>query len=366
MTKEEKLAKLNEINSRIAALEAQLGPDRSPLADTAKEALTSQAGPVGVGAGLADANPVARRTALTTAGAEAALPLSPVASGAAAAAMGTVADVADNPGRALKFGKQVVKTAADLAVQPSQVVPDLGKFASSQEAKDFAARRAKEFAAGTAAGYVAGKVRGIDPEGPLGAGAANPELAIPGQADKALDTLGAAKNAARAGEDLKEAARLRRLIQLPAGRTKLSEEAIDHISNGTDLSPTQLLAYREALGKVSTKGGTFANDFAQARRILTDQLEQKVPGITRILSKARAALLAKGQGDTPLSLIGAVMASPVARAFKFPGASTVVGALGRGAAEALQPAAQASIGEADALSHAYSKAVSRRKRASGR
>jgi hypothetical protein len=306
---------------------------------------------------VANLNPTARRVALTAGLGEMGQAASPLAAGAGAALGGTLADAADDPKAAVGVAGRLGKVAADVAVAPQNIMGDAANVASPSDAAEFAAKRAAEFASAAIPAGIAKGLSSVRAAGPFTAALNEPGLGIPGGPKRALEALGAAKTAARAGEDLGDASRLRKMLSTPGGRIKLSEEAIAASKSGQEVSATQALAYREALGKVQDKGGTFAGDYRVARQYFSSELERLAPGLMKKMGSARKAFLALGRGNEPTGLIEAV-ANPVAnvaKALAFPGARAAAGALTRASAEAAVPTATASLAALESLRKARKK-----------
>jgi len=135
---------------------------------------------------------------------------------------------------------------------------------------------------------------GVKATGPFTASFKDPSTAAPGALERAGKALGATKTAARAGEDLAEASRLRSLLlKGKGGIVKVAEEGKKAMDTGRDASVTQLLAFREGLGKAQKLGGSFANDYKIAFDKATDALTKKAPDLMKALQKYNLAALAK-------------------------------------------------------------------------
>lgn len=133
--------------------------------------------------------------------------------------------------------------------------------------------------------------------GPFTAGLKDPSTILPGAFEKAGQELGNAKKLARMGENSQEAAKLRVMLQKPAGVLNLAEEAKAALEAGKDIAVTKLLAYREALGKAQAEGGTFANDYAEATKLANELLKKKAPDLVIKLENMATNYAAKGKGN---------------------------------------------------------------------
>jgi hypothetical protein len=136
--------------------------------------------------------------------------------------------------------------------------------------------------------------KGVKASGPFTAGLKDPSSVLPGSLSRAGDALGVAKTAARTGESAAEASRLRSLLlKGKQGVVKVAEEGKKAIEAGKDADVTQLLAYREGLGKAQAMGGGFANDYKKAFDKATELLKAKAPDLVAAMEKYNVAALAK-------------------------------------------------------------------------
>lgn len=206
--------------------------------------------------------------------------------------------------------------------------------------------------------------RGVKPTGPFTAGVAAPETATPGALDAANSELGAAKLAAKAGDDADETARLRRLMSRPSGVSKVAEEAITALQNKPgDLSVTQLLAYRKAAGMMQAQGGEFANDYKMALDKASALLQQKAPDVTSALAKSRLNnIAAKGPDFKPSWLTLAV--DPSVGAAKTAVNAAMLAPVRNAAGAAVGTATPALPALTDIMNMAFDKVFNRKKKGS--
>lgn len=259
-----------------------------------------------------------------------------------AAGAGGAIDMANSPVArdvVVEGAKDVLKGNVGNAVMRGVKAVDENK----EGVKEFAKRRAEEFGTALIPAGLNAAASGVKAVGPVTAAMREPKLISGTVRQRIMAELGMAKEAARAGEDIAEASRLRRLLTIgQAGKVKLAEEAIEAVNSGKKLSNTQLLAYEEALGKTQTKGGTFAHDYDKARKAIRELLKKQAPTLDKFKGMARNVFVSEGQGEKAVSLIDAVQ-NPVSSAMNFPGAGRMLGAGIRGAAEAAQPLAQMAL-----------------------
>lgn len=168
---------------------------------------------------------------------------------------------------------------------------------------------------------------GMKAKTPFMAGIKDPGTALPGAMERAGSEYGISKTLARQGEDPKEALRLRMMLTSPSGTSKLAEEAMMKMRNGTDASVTHLLAYRDALGKMQAEGGTFANDYKIAKDMTTKILSEKSPDLIPKMEKMATNYAAKGKPKTFPWFISAVDPKMGAlKAATMPGVQNAAGA----------------------------------------
>lgn len=194
--------------------------------------------------------------------------------------MPSLQNIRQNPGQLKQAGQRLIATQAGQPLKPQEKAPALvGQAAGT----------ALEVAGPPSLGRP-----NIKPTGPFTAGLKAPETALPGEFNAAGEALGKAKTAARAGEDIKDAARVRGLLSKPAGVGKLAEEALTELKSGKDIPITRLLAYKEAVGKMQAEGGTFANDYAQAQQVASQMIAKKAPDLAEKLERMHINFLARG------------------------------------------------------------------------
>lgn len=134
----------------------------------------------------------------------------------------------------------------------------------------------------------------IKAKGPFTAGLKDPSTVLPGNFEKVGEELGKAKQLARLGEKTNDASRFRVMLQKPSGVTKLAEEGKVALESGKDIPVTNLLAYKEALGKAQAEGGTFANDYKIAKDLANELIKAKAPDLSVKLEKMATNFAAKG------------------------------------------------------------------------
>lgn len=227
------------------------------------------------------------------------LPLMGVASvnapSATTAAVNMIPGIGD-PTKVLPAIKGVIKN-------PRQIPKALQRMGAVQSG----GRPTEQEALPVLAGKVAGTVieataqpslspKGIKARGPFTAGLKDPSTAIPGSFERAGQALNTARGAARAGESASEASRLRVMLQKPAGVTKVAEEAKAALEAGKELTVTQLLAYKDALGQMQARGGAFANDYKMALDLTKELIAKKAPDLAEATGKMAVNYLAKGNG----------------------------------------------------------------------
>jgi hypothetical protein len=201
---------------------------------------------------------------------------------------------------------------------------------------------------------------GVKPSGPFTAGLAAPETALPGALKSAGQELGAAKIAARAGEDVGEAARLRNLLTKPTGIATVAEEGLKAADKGfTASTPTQLMAYREALGQMQAKGGTFANDYKTAYDAATQALVQKAPELAGAIKKYAVNALASGGPSASIPWLTAAM-NPAVGATKLGLSAALSGGAQNLAGAGLNVAGRNAGPITSALLDAYTKMAQKR------
>lgn len=208
----------------------------------------------------------------------------------------------------------------------------------------------------------------VKPTGPYTAALKEPEVALPGALNRAQMALGASKQAARVGEDAGEAARLRGMIDTPGGVRKLANEAIKLVDGGAkaaeDVSNTQLLAYREALGKMQAKGGTFANDYKQAFDKLSALLKEKAPDLAETMASTRLNYLAHEGPEFKIPFLEGSI-SPTVGALKGTYSAMRTAPVRRIAGAAVNMATRAAVPTVQpttqALMNAYDKYFNRKK-----
>lgn len=137
----------------------------------------------------------------------------------------------------------------------------------------------------------------IKPTGPFTAGLSHPESAVPGALKESGKVVGETKDLARRLDDPAIAARLRRLLSSPSGVSKVAEEGKAAVEAGKNSSVTELLAYRQALGAMQSKGGTFANDYKNAFDLATEQLAKKAPEVMAAMKNYSINALARTGED---------------------------------------------------------------------
>lgn len=192
--------------------------------------------------------------------------------------MPSIQNIQRNPGQAGQAVNRVAQVGGGAPMSPQEKIPG---YAGQ--------------AAGTVIEMMAPNLgtQGMKATNPFMAGVKEPSTALPGAFARAGEELGAAKNVARAGEDTKEAARLRMMLSKPEKVADLAEEALTALDNKKDLSPTQLMAYREALGQMQGRGGTFADDYAKGKKIASGLLQQKSPGVMPKMEKMSTNFVAR-------------------------------------------------------------------------
>ncbi len=134
----------------------------------------------------------------------------------------------------------------------------------------------------------------VKANGPFTAGIADPSTVAPGALKKAQQALGAAKTSARATDP--SAARFRRLLGNKSGFTKLAEEGKSLVDEGLGeaMDATELLAYKEALGKSQALGGTLSGDYAAAVAKINQIISAKFPEMAQAISKTATNYAAAG------------------------------------------------------------------------
>lgn len=195
---------------------------------------------------------------------------------------------------------QIMLSLQNVQQNPSQGKEALRRIALVNAGGALTPQEVKPALAGQAAGTALEMMtpslgtKNIKASNPFMAGVKEPSTALPGTFEKAGQELGAAKIAARSGENAADAARLRVMLQKPAGVTKLAEEGKALLESGKDVPVTRLLAYREALGKVQAEGGSFANDYKVARDAADELLSKKAPELVSKLKKMAVNYAARG------------------------------------------------------------------------
>lgn len=270
----------------------------------------------------------------------------PVGAGAGAAIGGGMAETMQNPQTALKYIKPLMNQA--LSPTPANVMSTVKTAKDGkEEIGEFAKRRGIEAATAAATSGVlkAGAKWAVGkPEGPFSAAFDSPSVVSKTVRGNILKELGAAKQAAKVGDDVAEASRLRRMLSIgQAGKVKLAEEAIENLQKGRPMSTTQLLAYKEALGKVGTKGGTFADDYIKGAKEIGRMLHEQAPNVAKHQALAHKVFLSMGEQGGKDSLIGAVKAlgSPIQTLIEgAAGPMRLAGAASRGIVEGTLPTSQ--------------------------
>ncbi len=192
---------------------------------------------------------------------------------------------------------------------------------------------------GKAAGTVmemagpSGMNKGVKPSGPFTAGFNSPETAVPGALEDANVALGKAKELAKRGDPPEVTAVLRKMMSTKGGTAKLANKAIDDIAEkGQDLTTTQLLYYRQALGRMQAEGGEAAGDYKHAFDEANSLLEARAPEVSKALAKSRLNYQATEGDEFKLPVLpmainpGLGTARAVYRAAKIPAVSNAIGA----------------------------------------
>jgi len=184
---------------------------------------------------------------------------------------------------------------------------------------------------------------GVKATGPFTAGLKSPSSAIPGKFEEVAKSYSEAKQLTRLGESASEANRLRKMLGSDAGTRKLADEAIVALQRTQEAEPTHLLAYREALGKMQAKGGTFADDYAKFKDIASDLLKKKSPQLMSEMEKMATQYAAKGE-DLSLPWLTFAINPKVGalKAFNLPYAKNVAGAITSKVAEVVPPVSAAT------------------------
>jgi hypothetical protein len=195
---------------------------------------------------------------------------------------------------------QLPMLAANIQKNPQQGKKALMRMAEVNAGAPVTAEERIPATAGKVAGNVlemmapTEKLSGIKATGPFTAGLKMPSTALPGSLEKAGAELGAAKVAARAGEDAGVAKQMRMMLQTPKGTLKLAEDGKAQLEGKKDIPMTKLLAYKEALGKMQAEGGTFANDYAQASQLASQMIKEKAPELAAKLEQMATNFKALG------------------------------------------------------------------------
>lgn len=332
-------------------------PPQQSMKDTVMDAIKNAAGGTTIGGMVKTAQTInslpapVQRAAIGGAATAVGDLAGPPGAAAAAAGAGAMMDMAENPQKTAEVLAPLARTA--LSPTPANVA-SVGQMATSnqQGIEDFAKRRAIEAAtAGGASALTKGFV-GLagKPTGPISATFDNPSLASGGVRQQILTELGVSKDAAMAGDDLAEAARLRAMLGGgPAKNIKLAEEAIDAVKSGKDLTNTQLLAYEEALGKTQSRGGTFANVYKNARTAIREMLKEQAPTVAKYKTLARNVFLAQGEGEAPVTSLIDAIRNPATQAMKNPNIQRALGASTRVGLEAAPPLTASAVAALESL-----------------
>jgi len=202
--------------------------------------------------------------------------------------MPAIQNIQRNPSQGLQAFKRMAAVQGGGATTPQETIPALaGQIAGT----------GLEMITPSISPSIKSPLQNIKPNSPFTAGMVEPSTALPGALDRANKELGGARTAARAIDDAKETSRLRMLMNISAGKAKLAEEGKAAIEAGADLSVTQLENYGEAMGKMMEKGGSNANDYANAIAKAREMLQWKAPELVEKIEKSAVNYLAKGKGD---------------------------------------------------------------------
>lgn len=263
------------------------------------------------------------------------------------AIMPAMQNIVQNPSQGLQAARRAIETQGGAQMTPDeQTQANMGQAAGT----------AMEMAGPT------GLNKGIKPSGPFTAGVNTPATAAPGALKAANAELGAAKLAAKAGDDAGETARLRRLMSKQSGVSKVAEEAITKLDEGAkDLSVTAMLAYRKALGAMQSQGGEFANDYKTALDKVSELLAKKSPEVSKSLAKSRINFQANDGAEFRMPALtmavdhGVGAAKMAINAAKMAGPRNLAGAAVGGSSPAV-------AAMADIASMAYDKVFNRKKK----
>jgi hypothetical protein len=224
--------------------------------------------------------------------------------GAAGAASVNAPDVFSGLASMMPGGnpQEMMQSARGLMRNPGQVAAGAERFGAVLNNAAPTDAEMAPFAMGTAAGAITemAAMPGVGKMGPkagnaFSAGFKDPSTALPGALGRAQKAVGVAKEAARV-EGTAKAERFRRLLNKKEGSSKLAEEGMKYIDEGLGdaMNATELLAYKEALGKTQALGGTFAGDYAGAVAKINQIIAQRFPELSEAISKTAMNYVARG------------------------------------------------------------------------
>jgi hypothetical protein len=138
---------------------------------------------------------------------------------------------------------------------------------------------------------------GIEGKTPFTAGMKKPSTAFPFLFEDAGKEYGSAKTLARKGEDTRETFRLMKMLRSDGGSGRLADEARSVLKSGKDVPVTNLLAYRDALGKMQSEGGVFADDYKVYKDMATEMLRKKSPDLVNKMENMALKYASEGKGN---------------------------------------------------------------------
>ncbi len=334
-TKEEKLALLEKLNSRIAQLETQVPSAPKPGAmDTLKGAIKDAALNVVPGLRAADALSTApagvQRAVTTGVGAEIGRMAGPAGAALGAVTGSVVADAAQNPETAMSALSNVAKAAVPgKAPEVAEDIVQAVRGMDPEKAKEYVLEKA--VLAGTSAalaGGVSKTVKAVKGKGnPAAIAFKDPAIAFDSVRNRVFKQHSALKKAFMRGDEAEHIAQTMKKVASPDKSVNFIANAYRQIKEegAKTLTNTELIFLREAARKASkSKGGNIAAVAGQVYRVVDRKLRTTNRALWSSFKRVERAVKVAGD-EKPFGLL------EIAKATKAPFLNAASAATGRAA-----------------------------------
>lgn len=149
-------------------------------------------------------------------------------------------------------------------------------------------------------------VKALKGENAFTAALQNPELISSRAQQKAFKDLERTTSLLMRKDPVELQSKFIQMTSTPGGQQRLVSSTREALAKGEVVPNTQLLAAREAAGKLQARGGSFAPVAKRVKKQVTQLLEEQAPGYGSKVKKVATVFDIEGKPDVPVSLIKAV------------------------------------------------------------